>query len=383
MEAHLHSPLLPGFRKVTSDSNTEEYFINMGPQHPSTHGVLRLVLRLDGENVVESVPHFGYVHRGIEKQAESQTYVQYIHLTDRMDYICSHMNNHGVCLAIEKAMGIGVPERGEYIRVIVNELNRISSHLLFYGAFGGDIGAVTAFMYGFKEREIITDIFDELCGARLTMNYFKPGGTSRDVPDTFIPRVKAFLEYFKRTLGEYETLLNKNIIMLERCKGIGVLTTQQALDYGCSGPVARASGISYDARKNDPYSAYADFDFSVPVFQNGDVYDRYLIRIAEIYESIKIIEQAIARFPAGPYRSKEKPSYRLPTGTWTSTVETAKGLYGTLIVAQKGDKPYRIHTRSPNLANMSAFNTMAVGHKIADLVPILATIDLVVPDIDR
>ncbi|NLB64002.1 MAG: NADH-quinone oxidoreductase subunit D [Fibrobacter sp.] len=365
------------------DSETEEFFINLGPQHPSTHGVLRLVLRLDGETVKEVVPHFGYIHRGIEKQAESQTYLQYIHLSDRFDYLTSHINNLGVCLAIEKAMNIGVPERAEYIRVIVNELQRISSHLVFFGSFGADMGALSVFLYAFKERELISQIFDELSGARLTMNFFRPGGSFDDVPDTFIPRVKDFIKKLRPAMKEYHRLFTGNIVFLERSKDIGILTQQQALDSGCSGPVARASGIDYDLRRDEPYSIYSEFDFGVPVRNNGDVYDRYMVRMEEMEESLKIIEQAVAKFPEGPYRSKTRPAYRLPTGTWTSVVESAKGQLGTFIVAEKGDKPYRIHTRSPSLANLSMLNEMCMDYKLADVVAILASLDPVIPEIDR
>jgi NADH:ubiquinone oxidoreductase subunit D len=355
----------------------------MGPQHPSTHGALRLVLRLDGETVIEVVPHLGYIHRGLEKQAEGETYLHYIHMTDRQDYLTSHQNNHCVCLAIDKAMGIGVPERGEYIRVMLTELNRIASHLVFYACFGGDLGGQTALLYGFKEREMIHDIFEEVCGQRLTMNYFRPGGSTKDVPDTFIPRVKAFLEHLKPTIKDYETFLSKNIIMLFRSQGIGVLSKERAIALGCSGPVLRASGSNYDVRKNDPYSIYSSLDFNVPVSNDGDCYARYVVRMLEIYESMKILEQCIAKFPSGPYRSAPKPSYKLPSGSYYAQTESAKGLYGTYIVADQGDKPYRIHTRSPSFANLAPLNEMSQGHKISDLVTIIATLDPVIPEIDR
>ncbi len=376
-------PLPPGFQRITGDNNTEEYFINMGPQHPATHGVLRLVLRLDGETVLECVPHLGYIHRAIEKQAENETYLQYIHLTDRMDYLTSHMNNHSVCLAIEKAMGIGVPERAEYIRVLVLELNRLSSHLMFLGCYGGDLGAQTALLYGFKERERITDIFDELCGARLTMNYMRPGGVANDIPDTFIPRVKDVLESTKRTIAEFERLISGNIIIQERSRGVGILTRENALSYGCTGPTLRASGVAFDLRKNDPYSIYDRLEFNIPVGKTGDCFDRYLVRVEEMRESIRIIEQCLAQIPEGNYRSKEKPSYRLPAGSYYAATETAKGVFGTYVVAEKGDKPWRIHSRSPNFSNLSAINDMVKGHMIADVVTVITTLDILIPDIDR
>ena len=373
-----------GFRSgFNTDETSEEYFLNMGPQHPSTHGVLRCVLKLDGENVREVVPHLGYVHRALEKVAEAQTYLQNIHLTDRLDYLSSHINNLGYCLAVEEALEIGVPERAEYIRIIVCELQRIQSHLLWWGVTGMDLGATTAFLYGFKERELITDIFEEMCGARLTMNFFRPGGSFADVPDTFIPRVRNVIERLKPALDEFHTLLTNNVIFQGRTRGIGVLSAETALSYGCTGAVLRASGISFDVRKNDPYSIYDRFDFQVKVGKNGDCFDRYKLKMEEIAESLKILEQAVHHFPAGDFRSKVKAVYKLPKGTWYSQVETARGLLGTYIVATGKTKPYRVKFRSPSFSNLNALNEMAVGHKIADLVTILATIDFVVPDIDR
>ena len=373
---------LPGFKEVFKDPNSEEFIVNMGPQHPSTHGALRLQLRLDGENIIEVVPHLGYIHRGLEKQAESQNYLQYIHLSDRQDYLTAIQNNLGVCLALEKGMQIGVPERGEYIRVMMAELGRIASHLVFYGCFGGDLGGQTPLIYGFKEREMIHDIFDEQTGSRLTTNFFRPGGSRYDVTDTFIPRVKDFLEKLKPAMEDYERLLSTNLVVLERTQGIGVLSKKDALAFGCSGPVARASGVNYDVRKNDPYGIYDTFDFQVPIRTEGDCYARYQVRIAEIHESMKILEQYISRFPEGPWRSKEKP-VRLPAGSYYAASETAKGLYATYVVATSGDKPYRIHTRGPSFANLSALNTMVKGHKVADLVAVMATLDPVIPEIDR
>ena len=373
---------LPGFKEVFKDPNSEEFIVNMGPQHPSTHGALRLQLRLDGENIIEVVPHLGYIHRGLEKQAESQNYLQYIHLSDRQDYLTAIQNNLGVCLALEKGMQIGVPERGEYIRVMMAELGRIASHLVFYGCFGGDLGGQTPLIYGFKEREMIHDIFDEQTGSRLTTNFFRPGGSRYDVTDTFIPRVKDFLEKLKPAMEDYERLLSTNLVVLERTQGIGVLSKKDALAFGCSGPVARASGVNYDVRKNDPYGIYDTFDFQVPIRTEGDCYARYQVRIAEIHESMKILEQCISRFPEGPWRSKEKP-VRLPAGSYYAASETAKGLYATYVVATSGDKAYRIHTRGPSFANLSALNTMVKGHKVADLVAVMATLDPVIPEIDR
>lgn len=375
--------LPPGFR-IQRETNTEEFFINMGPQHPSTHGALRLALRMDGETIVELVPHFGYIHRGMEKQAESMSYLQYIALSDRQDYLTAIQNNLGVVIALEKGMNIGVPEKAEYIRVMLQELGRIASHLVFFACFGGDLGGQTCLLYGFKEREMIHDILEEVTGSRLTTNFFRPGGSRYDVPDTFIPRVKAFLDHMDDTMKDYERFLSKNIIVLERSKGIGILSKEDAIAYGCSGPVLRASGVNFDVRRANPYSIYDSFDFEVPVTYNGDCYDRYTVRIAEIHESMKILRQCIDRFPTdGPWRAKEKP-VRLPVGRYYSEIETAKGLYATYVVAATtGEKPYRIHTRGPSFPHIAALNKMVQGHKISDLVTILATLDPVIPEIDR
>jgi len=368
---------------LSSDETSEEYFLNMGPQHPSTHGVLRLVLKLNGESILDVVPHLGYVHRGIEKMVESQTYLQNIHLTDRLDYLSSHINNLGYCLAMEQALDIGVPERGEYIRVMVSELQRIQSHLLWWGVAGMDLGAITTFLYGWKEREIITDIFEELCGARLTMNFFRPGGSFADVPDTFIPRIQKVIEIMNVALDEYNTLLTNNIIFQERTRDIGILSKEKALSYGCTGPVLRASGVSYDVRRNDPYSIYDRFDFDIPIGTVGCSFDRYWIRMEEMAQSVRILEQAVKDFPGGPYRSKAQAAYSLPQGSYYSQVETARGLLGIYIIAEGGAKPYRVKFRSPSFSNLSVLRDIAVGHKIADMVTILATLDFVVPEIDR
>lgn len=375
--------LPPGFREPQADEDFEEFFVNMGPQHPSTHGALRLVVRLDGETIIEIVPHLGYIHRGMEKQAENLSYTHYIMLSDRQDYLTAIQNNLGVCVALEKAADIGVPERAEYIRVIMAELSRLASHLVFYACYGGDLGGQTVLLYGFKEREMIHDIFEEVTGSRLTTNFFRPGGSRYDIPDTFVPRVKDLLRHLDETLPDYDKLLTKNVAMLARSVGVGYLSREDAIAYGCSGPVLRASGVQYDVRRNDPYSIYGKLDFEVPVFYNGDCYDRYLIRWSEMRESMKIIRQCIDNIPAGPYRSKEKPVFKPAAGSYYAATETAKGLYATYVVSTGGTTPYRIHTRGPSFANVSALNKMAKGQKISDLVTILATIDPVIPEIDR
>jgi NADH-quinone oxidoreductase subunit D/NADH-quinone oxidoreductase subunit C/D len=378
------TPLPEGFKlPLSEDSEAEDFFVNIGPQHPSTHGVLRVVVRLNGETVVEVVPHLGYIHRGIEKMAESQTYIQNIHLSDRLDYLAAFFNNLCLCMTVEQALDIGVPERGEYIRVMISELQRLQSHLLWWGVLGMDMGAFTTYFYGFRERELINDIFEELCGARLTVNYFRPGGSSADVPDTFIPRVKSLIPVLRKQLDEYQTLLNKNIIFLERTKGIGVLSQEKALSYSCTGPVLRGSGISYDVRRNDPYSIYDQFDFAIPLGSAGDSYDRCQVRMEEMEQSLRILEQAVARFPGGPHRSQPKQNYKLPKGSYYSQVETPRGLFGVYIVSDGDAKPYRLKYRSPNFSNLSVLNELAAGHKIADLITVMSTLDLVIPDIDR
>lgn len=373
-----------GFRlPLPDDAEAEEFFLNIGPQHPSTHGVLRVVIRLNGETVVEVVPHLGYIHRSIEKMAENQTYIQNIHLSDRLDYLSAFSNNLCFCMAVEKALDIGVPERGEFIRLMICELQRLQSHLLWWGVLGMDMGGFTSFFYSFRERELITDIFEELCGARLTVNYFRPGGSFADVLDTFIPRIKHLLNVMPKMLDEYTTLLNKNIIFLERTQGIGILSPEKALSYGCTGAVLRGSGISYDVRRNDPYSIYDQFDFDIPLGTTGDSYDRCQVRMEEMEQSLRILEHAVARFPEGPHRSQPKQTYKLPKGSYYSQVETPRGLLGTYIVSDGEAKPYRVKYRSPNFSNLSVLNELAAGHKVADLITIMSTLDLVIPDIDR
>ena len=276
----------------------------MGPQHPSTHGVLRLVLKLEGETVLGLTPVLGYVHRGIEKMGEAMTVLQFTHLTDRLDYLSAHMNNWGWALAVEQALGIEVPERAEHIRVIMSELTRISSHQLWWGVLGMDLGAFTPFLYGFRDRELINDIFEKTCGARLTMNYIRPGGVTADVDEDFAKDVRAFVDYFTPVIDEYETLVGGNIIFQERTKGIGVLSADLARSLGCTGPTLRASGVSYDVRRNRPYGIYPKLAFNVPVVTEGDSWARYKVRIAEMRESLAIIRQALDTMPEGPVRAK-------------------------------------------------------------------------------
>lgn len=362
---------------------TQEYFINMGPQHPSTHGVLRLVLTLDGEIIRKVEPHIGYIHRSIEKMCEHDSYQQIVHLTDRMDYLSCHINNEAVCLAVERALQLEVPERVKVIRTIIAELQRLSSHQLWWGVMGMDLGAITTFLYGFRDREMITDIFEETCGARLTMNYNVPGGLMFDIHPNFQQRTKAFVEHFKKKLPEYDDLLTNNVIFRERTIGVGKLSREDAISYGVTGPTARASGFSCDVRKHHPYSAYPNVQFREILRTEGDCFARYRCRIDEMWESLSIIEQLIDNIPEGPHKVPTKAVIKLPKGEWYQRVETARGEFGVYIISDGQRSPYRLKFRSPGFSNLSALDHMARGSKIADLIAIMSTIDLVIPDIDR
>jgi NADH-quinone oxidoreductase subunit D len=368
---------------LTTELESQEYFINMGPQHPSTHGVLRLVLSLDGENIRNVEPHIGYIHRSIEKMCEFDSYQQIVHLTDRMDYLSCHINNEAVCLAVEMGLQIEVPDRVKVIRTIIDELTRLSSHQLWWGVMGMDLGAITTFLYGFRDRELITDIFEETCGARLTMNYNLPGGLMYDIHPNFQKRTKDFVEYFKKKLPEYDDLLSNNVIFRERTVGIGMLSKEDAISFGVTGPSARGSGFSCDVRKYNPYSAYDKVTFNEVLLTEGDCFARYKCRIAEMWESLSIIEQLIDNIPEGPIKTPTKAVIKLPKGEYYQRVETARGEFGVYIISEGAKSPYRLKFRSPGFSNLSALNHMAKGAKIADLVAIMSTLDFVIPDIDR
>ena len=368
---------------LTSQQETQEYFVNMGPQHPSTHGVLRLLLTLDGEIIRKVEPHIGYIHRSIEKMCEKDSYQQIVHLTDRMDYLSCNINNEAVCLAVENGLQLEIPDRVKVIRTIVSELTRLSSHQLWWGVMGMDLGAITSFLYGFRDREMITDIFEETCGARLTMNYNVPGGLMFDIHPNFQKRTKDFITYFKKKLPEYDELLSGNVIFLERTKGIGYLSREDAISYGVTGPSARASGFSCDVRKKFPYSAYDKVDFKEIIYTEGDSLARYKARIDEMWESMHIIEQLIDNIPEGEIKAKTKAVIKLPPGEYYQRVETARGDFGVFIISDNKKSPYRVKFRSPGFSNLSALDTMARGCKIADLVAMMSTLDLVIPDIDR
>ncbi len=369
---------------LKEDIKTQEYFINMGPQHPSTHGVLRLMLELDGETIKKVIPHIGYVHRSIEKMCEKDTYRQIVHVTDRMDYLSNHMNNEAVCLLVENALEIEVSDRVKVIRTIMSELTRLSSHQLWWGVMGMDLGALTSFLYGFRDRELINDIFEETCGARLTMNYNTPGGVMFDIHPNFQKRVKDFIAHFKTKLPEYDDLLSDNVIFRNRTEGIGVLSKEDAISYGITGPTGRASGFSNDIRKHKPYSAYDRVDFKEILMETGDTYHRYKARMLEMWESMSIIEQLIDNIPEGEIQSPAvKAVIKLPKGEFYQSVETARGELGVYVVSDGTKSPYRIKFRSPGFSNLFVLDHLARGYKIADLVAMMSTIDLVVPDIDR
>src|SRR5215211_4234897 len=357
--------------------------INIGPQHPSTHGVLHLVVTLNGETIQKVEPHLGYIHRSIEKMCESLTYRQFIYVTSRMDYLSAHINNHACAMTVEKGLQIEVPQRAQYIRVIMSELTRIASHELWWGAMAMDLGAFTPFFYAFRERETINEIMEETCGARLTMNYMVPGGVMVDLHPTFQQKVKEFIQLFKSKIDEYDELVTDNIIFQNRMKGVGYLSKEDAISYGCTGPVARASGVSSDIRKIYPYEAYKLVQFDEVLETTGDSFARYTVRVREMKESVKIIEQLIDNIPEGDYQAKTKAVLKLPKGEFYTRVETARGELGVYIVSEGGTTPYRIKFRSPGFSNLSALEHMAKGSKIGDLMATMGTLDLVIPDIDR
>lgn len=370
-------------KDTTANGSEGELVINMGPQHPATHGVLHLVITLNGETIKKIEPHLGYIHRSIEKMTESLTYRQFTYVTSRMDYLSAHINNLACAMTVEKAMQIEVPQRAKVIRVLMNELTRIASHELWIGAMAMDLGAFTPFFYAFREREMITDIMEESCGARLTMNYMVPGGVMYDVHPEFQQKVKTFVKQFKEKVTEYEDLITNNVIFQSRTKGVGFLSREDAISYGCSGPVARASGVSCDIRKIYPYEVYDTVAFDEVLDTAGDSFARYLVRVKEMNQSIRIIEQLIDNIPEGEFQAKTKAVLKPPKGEFYTRVETARGELGVYLVSEGGTTPYRIKYRSPGFSNLSALDHMARGSKIGDLMATMGTLDLVIPDIDR
>lgn len=387
----------------------ETMLLNMGPHHPSTHGVLRVLLELDGEEIVTCLPDVGFLHTGIEKTIESKTYEKAVTLTDRMDYLAPMSNNMGFCLAVEKLVGLDVPYRAQIMRVICLELTRLNSHLVWLGTHAIDLGAMSVFLYAFREREMILKMFEMLSGQRMMGSYMRPGGVWRDFPEGFLPMLEAFLEYFQPKIDDYERLLTRNPLWIDRTQGIGVIEPEQALAWGITGPSLRGSGVNWDLRKTMPYSSYDQFDFNVPVGEHGDVYDRYLVRILEMRESVRIIRQALKKLPAkGPFRSENRkfvPPPRAELGRsmeavihhfklWTEgfsapdeevfvAIESPRGELGVYLHGTGGPKPRRVHFKTPSFVHISSLPIMTQGHLIADLVAIIGSVDVVLGDCDR
>ena len=361
----------------------DEYVVNLGPQHPATHGVLHLRVSLDGEIIKKMDPNFGYIHRGIEKMCEAYTYPQILHLPDRMDYVSGPINRHGVCLAIEKGLELEVPERAHYIRTIIDELSRIASHLLGWGCIAMDMGSITAFVYGMRDREKVMDIFEETCGGRLMANYSVIGGVMADIHPNFQRKVKEFIPYMRKMLKEHHLLFTGNPIARNRMEGVGYLSKESAISLGATGPSGRASGWSNDIRKIEPYAAYHHADFKEMLRTDGMTFDRYIIRLDEIEESLRIIEQLIDNIPEGDYTAKTKAVIRLPEGEYFQRVENARGEFDVYINS-RGDKyPYRVKFRSPSLTLVNTLKAISVETKVADLIMLGGSLDYVVPCIDR
>lgn len=386
----------------------ETMILNMGPQHPSTHGVLRLILELDGETVVNCVPDIGFLHTGIEKNMEALTFEKALVMTDRMDYLNNLGNNLCYCLAVEKLVDLDVPPRAQVARVLLTELTRIASHLLWLGTHALDLAAMSVFLYTFREREILLDIFEMCSGQRMMTSYFRPGGLWRDLPQGFEQAVTQFLELFPERIREYESLLTENPIYIERTKGIGVISSEEALEIGLTGPNLRATGIPFDMRKARPYSGYEQFEFEVPTETHGDVYDRYLVRMEEMRQSLRIVRQALDKLPDGPTRSNNRKfvppprselghsmeavihhfklwteGFSAPEGTVYVPVESPRGVLGCFLVGDGGPKPRRVHFRTPSFANLQALPMLSRGHLVADIVAIISSLDPIIGDVDR
>ena len=393
---------------LPSSERKEELLLNMGPQHPSTHGVLRVVLMLDGERVVKATPDLGYLHRGVEKLAEGLTYMQMIPHTDRLDYVCAMSNNYAYVRAVEKLLEITVPIRAEYIRTIVAEMQRIIGHLFWLGTQALDIGAMTVFFWTFREREVLLDMFEKLCGARLTLNYYRIGGVDSDFTPELVQRMKAFLDIFPEKVKEYDSLIASNRIWLGRTKNVALLSAEDAINFGCTGPVLRGSGVAYDIRKAEPYGVYDKVEWDVPIGKNGDTYDRYWIRMEEMRQSARIIAQCFDQLPEGPIMA-EAPQYipppkelvmrdmeslihhfiiytqgiKPPKAETYCATEAPKGELGFFIVSDGSARPYRLKIRSPSFVHMGAFDHMARGYLISDVITIFGTYDVVMGECDR
>jgi NADH-quinone oxidoreductase subunit D len=408
--AQLEEVSVDEFKHLVSERalTGETMLLNMGPQHPSTHGVLRLLLELDGETIVNCIPVIGYLHTGIEKNIEAKTYLKAEVMSDRLDYMNNMGNNLAYCMAVEKLVDLDVPVRAQAIRVILTELERINSHLVWIGTFGLDLAAMSMFLYAFRERESILDIKELISGQRMMTTYFRPGGLWRDVPVEFETAVRDFIKMMPKRIDEYEALLTKNPLFLDRLYGIGKLEAGVALQHGVTGPMLRASGVNWDLRKVRPYIGYEQYEFNVPVRSEGDTYARYIVRVEEMRESLKIVEQALNKLPLGPVRSDNRkfvPPPRSELGVsmealihhfklWTegfpapdasvyAAVESPRGELGVLLAGDGGAKPRRCHWRTPSFDNLSVLPKIVKGHLVADLVAILASVDIVLGDIDR
>jgi len=383
------SIIAPPISSTGRSLRTEEMIINMGPQHPSTHGVLRLELIVDGEIVIDVIPHIGYLHRCFEKHCEHMTnYQQVIPYVDRMDYVCSMNNEFAYVVAAERLLKIQVPERVEYIRVIMAELQRIASHLIAVGTYGIDIGAFTPFLYCFRDREMILDLFEMTCGARLLYNYMWIGGLSHDIPAEFVPKAKEFCGYFRKQLRDFNNLLTYNEIFVKRTANAGLLPADVAVNFACSGPMLRGSGVNWDLRRDDPYSVYHKFDWDVAVGKGevgpvGSCWDRHIVRMAEMEQSLRIVEQALEHIPEGDVQSAIPKRIRPNPGEVYARTETPRGELGFYIVSDGTGTPYRIKARSPGFVNLSVINEIARGSMIADLVAIIGSIDIVLGEVDR
>ena len=377
--------------KESPTLDTQALEVSLGPQHPSTHGVFRMNVKLDGETIVQLKPVMGYLHRNHEKLAENMSWLGSMPYTDRLDYICSMTNNFAYALAVEKLAGLEVPERAQYVRVIMAELTRLVNHTLLVGFLLNDLGAFfTPVLYAFREREKILDLFEAVAGSRMMCNYFRFGGVKIDVTDDFIPQVKQIIRRYPKFLDEFETLLSENEILMARCQKVGILPRELAINAGVSGPMLRASGVPYDIRKVDHYSIYDRFPFRVPIGEAGDVYDRYYVRILEMRESIKILEQAVREIPAGPTISpvgltgaKSPRNFKPPKGDAYGRIEAPKGELGFYVVSDGSAKPYRYHVRAPSFINLTILEDMCLGYKVADAIIILGSIDIVLGEVDR
>ncbi|MCW5938525.1 MAG: NADH dehydrogenase (quinone) subunit D [Fimbriimonadaceae bacterium] len=402
------NPFMPTTETVFQRTGENTMVVNIGPQHPSTHGVLRLVVELEGEVIVQCKCVIGYLHTGMEKEAESQTYQKCVVMTDRMDYLNANGNNLAHALAVEKLLGIEVPRRGNYLRVILAELSRIASHCVWLGTHALDLGAMTPFFYIMQQREMVLDMFEMFSGVRMMPSWIVPGGLRGDIPPGFEVKLRTFLSEFPKELETVENLLVENPIWMERTQNVGVLTAKETLELGCSGPIARGSGVAWDLRKSNPYTSYEEFDFLVPVGETGDVYDRFLVRIAEMKESCKILQQAIDGLPEGPWNTTDRKvappareeldnsmeavihhfklwteGFRTPVGEAYAGIEGSKGELGFYIVSDGTNRPYRWHERPSSFMNLKSLEVLAKGKLIADVIAIIGSIDIVLGEIDR